>query len=121
MRSSKALHDRMFNGILNAPMRFFDQNSAGRILNRISSDMGLIDEVLPHNIVNAVGNMVNMCGIVILIIIVNPIMIAFLFPAIVLFGLLIKLYVRASLDLTRLEGICEFYAKYGILSTQDIQ
>lgn len=95
-------------------MRFFDQNPAGRILNRISSDMGLIDEVLPPNIVDAVGNMINMGGILILIIIVNPTMITFLSLAIVSFGLIIKLYVRASQDLKRLEGICEFSVKSGI-------
>lgn len=102
-------------------MRFFDQNPAGRILNRISSDMGLIDEVLPPNIVDAVGNMINMCGILILIIIVNPTMITFLSFAIVFFGLIIKLYVRASQDLTRLQGICEFCVKFGELRSQHNQ
>lgn len=95
-------------------MRFFDSNSAGRILNRISSDMGLIDDVLPSNIVDAFGNMTNTCGILILIIIVNPTMIAFLPFAIISFVLLSKLYIRASQDLTRLEGICEFTANFEI-------
>lgn len=47
MRSSQKLHDKMFDGVISAPMRFFDTNPSGRILNRFSKDMGAIDELLP--------------------------------------------------------------------------
>lgn len=48
MRSSIRLHNKMFSDILHATMRFFDTNPSGRILNRFSKDMGVIDEILPR-------------------------------------------------------------------------
>lgn len=53
MISSQKLHDTMFNSVLKAPMRFFDTNPSGRILNRFSKDMGAVDEVLPKVILDA--------------------------------------------------------------------
>ncbi|CAG9833837.1 unnamed protein product [Diabrotica balteata] len=48
MMSSTHLHSSIFHTLLKAPMRFFDTNPSGRILNRFSKDMGAIDEVLPR-------------------------------------------------------------------------
>lgn len=53
MISSQKLHDSMFTSILKAPMRFFDTNPSGRILNRFSKDMGAVDELLPKVILDA--------------------------------------------------------------------
>lgn len=108
MRASKVLHDRMFGAILHAPMRFFDLNPSGRILNRFSKDMGSIDEIMPRVMMDAVQIISVMCGILVVVVIVNPPMIATLSIAILLFGLIIKLYLRPSQDLKRLEGICKF-------------
>ena len=47
MRASVRLHNRVFARMLRAPVAFFDTNPAGRILNRFTKDMGLIDESLP--------------------------------------------------------------------------
>jgi ATP-binding cassette subfamily C (CFTR/MRP) protein 4 len=54
MRASKKLHDRSFLCLLHSPMRFFDLNPTGRILNRFSKDMGAVDELLPKAIIEAV-------------------------------------------------------------------
>lgn len=51
--SSKALHNSMFESIINTTMRFFDTNPSGRILNRFSKDLGSIDEWLPKTILDA--------------------------------------------------------------------
>lgn len=53
MRSSIKLHNLMFSNIMSATMRFFDTNPSGRILNRFSKDMGIVDEILPRMILDS--------------------------------------------------------------------
>lgn len=53
MWSSQELHDSMFMNIIYSPMRFFDTNPSGRILNRFSKDIGATDELLPKAILDA--------------------------------------------------------------------
>lgn len=48
MKSSRNLHNKMFYTLIRTPMRFFDINPSGRILNRFSRDIGAIDEILPR-------------------------------------------------------------------------
>lgn len=47
LSSSTRLHNNMFRVIVKAPMRFYDTNPSGRVLNRFSKDIGAIDERLP--------------------------------------------------------------------------
>lgn len=105
MKASRTLHDRMFAKILAAPMRFFDTNPSGRILNRFSKDMGAIDELLPKAIMDAVQVLLVMIGILVVIAMMNPILLVALLGAIVLFAIVLKLYLRPTQDLKRLEGI----------------
>lgn len=107
MRASKVLHDRMFGAMLTTPMRFFDMNPSGRILNRFSKDMGAIDEIMPRIMLDAVQIILVMCGILITVMIVNPYMIVALLASVILFAAIVKLYMRPSQDLKRLEGICK--------------
>lgn len=48
MRASKNLHNNIFGRLLRAPVAFFDTNPVGRILNRFTKDLGMIDEMLPN-------------------------------------------------------------------------
>lgn len=59
MRASKKLHDKSFFSLLHSPMRFFDLNPTGRILNRFSKDMGAVDELLPKAIIEAAQVCIN--------------------------------------------------------------
>lgn len=54
MRSSINLHNTMFHNLLQSFMRFFDTNPSGRILNRFSKDMGIMDEVIPKAMLEAI-------------------------------------------------------------------
>lgn len=47
MKASVNLHNTIFTRILHAPISHFDQNPSGRILNRFSKDVGIVDENLP--------------------------------------------------------------------------
>ncbi len=48
MSASVNLHNGMFQGIIRAPMNFFEVNPIGRLLNRMTKDVGIIDELLPQ-------------------------------------------------------------------------
>lgn len=53
MMASNNLHAKMFHCLLLAPMKFFNINPSGRILNRFSKDIGAIDEILPRVFLDA--------------------------------------------------------------------
>ncbi|XP_048775785.2 ATP-binding cassette sub-family C member 5-like [Ostrea edulis] len=48
VRAACRLHDRILTNVMKAPMRFFDANPPGRILNRFSKDMDEADVFLPQ-------------------------------------------------------------------------
>lgn len=87
-------------------MRFFDTNPSGRILNRFSKDMGAIDELLPRAMMDCIQIALVMFGILIVIAVVNPVLLAAMLVVAIIDMLILKLYLRPSQDLKRLEGIC---------------
>ncbi|XP_074039396.1 ATP-binding cassette sub-family C member 4 [Leptinotarsa decemlineata] len=104
MNSSKGLHNRMFANVLKAPMRFFDTNPSGRILNRFSKDIGAVDEILPNAMYDVVQVFLVMGGILALNFIVTPWMII---PAVVLGSLFYYLrvvYLSTAQNVKRLEA-----------------
>lgn len=86
-------------------MRFFNTNSAGRILNRFSKDMGSIDELLTSAMIDCLQIGLALIGIIIVVAIVNPwLMIPTVVSAVIFYFLRI-FYVRTSRNIKRLEGI----------------
>ena len=45
-RNSKGMHKNLLGRVIRVPMRFFDVNPTGRILNRFSKDVSNVDEAL---------------------------------------------------------------------------
>lgn len=112
MLSSQKLHDMMFSSVIYSPMRFFDTNPSGRILNRFSKDVGAIDELLPKAVLDAAQILLLMVGSLVLVALVNP---YFLIPVAVLgfvFYLLRIIFLRSSKNIKRLEGMSKYYTKY---------
>lgn len=52
------MHDKSFYTVLHAHMRFFDTNPVGRIVNRFSKDLGMLDDQLPWTLLD----FVQVCG-----------------------------------------------------------
>lgn len=107
MYASRKLHRKMFHALLRTPMRFFDTNPSGRVLNRFSKDMGAIDEFLPRALMEALQIFLVMCGILAMVLVANYYMIV---PIIVFGGLFLKvraLYIATAKDVKHLEGISE--------------
>lgn len=79
----------------------------GRILNRFSNDMGAIDELLPRASLDAVQVFLVMSGILMIVFIVSPWMIAPSVALGLLFYYLRVIYLKSAQDVKRLEGVSE--------------
>lgn len=81
MRASIVMHDKLFRSVMSAPISFFDFNPIGILLNRISRDMGIVDDRLPQNAFDVFEIFTSSLGIVATVIVVDYINIV---PAIAL-------------------------------------
>lgn len=52
LKTSRILFERMTHAILRAPLKWVDTNPSGRILNRFTSDMFMVDRRLPGDLGN---------------------------------------------------------------------
>ncbi|XP_050307150.1 ATP-binding cassette sub-family C member 4-like [Anthonomus grandis grandis] len=107
MKASKNIHKKMFHCLLQAPMRFFDTNPSGRVLNRFSKDMGAIDEVLPRVLMDALTIILVMAGILVNVIISNYYMVIAIILLGIVFMKLRKWYIASAKDIKHLEGIAK--------------
>ena len=105
INSSNHLHNSMLSAVLKAPVLFFDTNPIGRILNRFSRDIGIMDEMLPNDFLDAVQLLLFCVGAVVLPSILNPWIILPAIPLIITFILIGRYYVTTSRDVRRLEGV----------------
>ena len=48
LNSSNKLHNSLFGTVIRVPMRFFEVNSFGRVLNLFVNDVGVMDETIPQ-------------------------------------------------------------------------
>ncbi|CAG5018010.1 unnamed protein product [Parnassius apollo] len=105
MRSSIKLHNVMFSNILAATMRFFDTNPSGRILNRFSKDMGIVDEILPRMFLESMQVVMVMLGILVMVAIVNPYMLLTTAVCGVFMYLWTVIYLGSAQAMKRVEGV----------------
>ncbi|KAG5307336.1 MRP4 protein, partial [Acromyrmex insinuator] len=105
MNSSCNLHNTMFSNLLQARMSFFHTNSSGRILNRFSKDIGIMDELLPKVMLEALQGCCVVCGIMIMEAILIQWMLIFITIVIVLFFFMTKFCLKTIQSVKRLEGV----------------
>ena len=105
LRCSIFLHDKIFRTVLRAPMLFFENTPLGRIMNRFTKDVGVVDLNIPHILVELNMFLVQGLGIIIMTVVVFYWL---AIPCIILFSLAIPLriyYIRTARDLQRLDSI----------------
>ena len=99
------LHDMIFRKVLRAPMTFFENNPLGRILNRFTRDMGIVDILIPRTIVELNLTVFDVLGSVFVCMVVNPwLIIPTIILAVVCYPMR-EYYVRTGRDLHRLDSI----------------
>uniref|UniRef100_A0A146LYI9 Cystic fibrosis transmembrane conductance regulator n=6 Tax=Lygus hesperus TaxID=30085 RepID=A0A146LYI9_LYGHE len=104
MRASMRLHNNMFESITRATMHFFNTNNSGRILNRFSKDLGIIDEMLPQTLIDVLQIGLSLTFIIIMVAVVNPWLLIPTTVCFVFFYFFRHFYLSTSRSVKRLEG-----------------
>ncbi|GIY89244.1 hypothetical protein CEXT_676372 [Caerostris extrusa] len=105
MKASRTLHNKMFRCVLRSPVSFFDSNPVGRILNRFSKDVGVIDETMPLAALDAVIIFCTLFGIICVVAIIEPLLLIPTFIITLAFIFLRRFYLPTARDVKRYEGI----------------
>ncbi|XP_066562799.1 ATP-binding cassette sub-family C member 4 [Amia ocellicauda] len=104
INAAQSLHNRMFQSIIRAPVRFFDVNPIGRILNRFSKDIGHLDSQLPFTFVDFIQTFLQIVGVVAVAVGVIPWVIIPVAPLLIVFIFLRRYFLQTSRDIKRLES-----------------
>ncbi|KAF9940196.1 Multidrug resistance-associated protein 1 [Modicella reniformis] len=115
VRASKVLHESVLARVLRLPMSFFDVTPQGRVLNRFSSDVSDIDEVVPEGFIDVLTSASNMIGVLAILVFATPLLIIVL-PIIGLVYVIIqKYYIKTSSQIKRLQSISKspLYQHFG--------
>lgn len=126
VRISTKLHERMYSGVIRATMYFFNTNSSGRVLNRFSKDLGLVDTQLPTVVLDCLQvNLIevfileqfqffeyyqfflHLIGIVVIVSIVNYWLLVPTFVMLIIFITLRSIFLKSSRNIKRVEAISE--------------
>uniref|UniRef100_A0A3Q2X5M2 Multidrug resistance-associated protein 4 n=1 Tax=Haplochromis burtoni TaxID=8153 RepID=A0A3Q2X5M2_HAPBU len=102
--SAQTLHNNMFNAILRTPIRFFDINPIGRILNRFSKDIGYLDSLLPWTFVDFIQVFLQVIGVIAVAAVIIPWILIPVVPLLVVFLFLRCYFLQTSRDIKRLES-----------------
>ncbi|KAL9047131.1 MAG: hypothetical protein Q9214_000212, partial [Letrouitia sp. 1 TL-2023] len=105
IEASRKLHERMAFAIFRSPMSFFETTPTGRILNRFSSDIYRVDEVLARTFNMLFVNSARALYTLVLIAASTPIFIVLIFPLGVIYFYIQRYYLRTSRELKRLDSI----------------
>ncbi|XP_015127759.1 multidrug resistance-associated protein 4 [Diachasma alloeum] len=105
MNAGKNIHTLMLECLLQAPMKFFDNNPSGRIVNRFSKDTGCIDELLPNALIDSIQVFAVMIGILSQVLIINWWTIFSMAVMGYCYWKIRTLFLATAQDLKRLEGI----------------
>ncbi|KAF2275206.1 multidrug resistance-associated protein 1 [Westerdykella ornata] len=105
IEASRKLHERMAFAIFRSPMSFFETTPAGRILNRFSSDIYKVDEVLARTFNMLFVNSARAFFTLAIISAMAPIFVTLIIPLAALYLYIQRYYLRTSRELKRLDSV----------------
>ncbi|KAM7382140.1 hypothetical protein PAMA_012825 [Pampus argenteus] len=103
--AAKKLHFNLLANKLHTPQSFFDTTPIGRILNRFSKDVYVIDEALPTTVLMFLSTFFISLSTMIVIISTTPIFAVVIAPLAFIYVFVQRFYVATSRQLKRLESV----------------
>lgn len=105
IEASRKLHERMAFAIFRSPMSFFETTPSGRILNRFSSDVYRVDEVLARTFNMLFANSARAVFTMVVIATSTPAFLLLVIPLSYVYLSYQKYYLRTSRELKRLDSV----------------
>jgi ATP-binding cassette subfamily C (CFTR/MRP) protein 1 len=103
--ASVHFHAGMLTSIMRSPMRFFDSTPAGRILNRFSGDIEILDKQLPTTFQSFLQLGTRVASTVIVQAIVFPYTLLATGPILIMYIFLQRFYSHSSREIKRIDNI----------------
>ena len=103
--ASRNIHKRLLDNIMRGPMKFFDTVPTGRILNRFTSDLDTIDQMIPAEILDFTWCFIESIVVILLICVTTPYFIAVIIPLMGVYYCIQRIYIASSRQLKRLYSI----------------
>ncbi|KAA6379024.1 MAG: ABC transporter: Multidrug resistance-associated protein, ATP binding protein, partial [Streblomastix strix] len=114
-RSNWIIHNRLLDTIMKSPSSFFDTTPMGRILNRLTGDLTMVDLNLYTLFSGVLMMIMGFIGQVVIVAIDTPVFLAIGIPAMIVYYIINKFYLRASRNFQRMESISKspIFSLYG--------
>ncbi|KAJ3337822.1 hypothetical protein HDU93_000441 [Gonapodya sp. JEL0774] len=104
IRASLLLHKNMLENIMKSPQSFFDQTPLGRILNRFSKDMEMVDEQIPQTLSGLVFDVLQVIIAISINVWIMPSLIFVVVPVMVGYVYVGAFYLAAAREMQRLDS-----------------
>uniref|UniRef100_A0A8C6L3P9 Cystic fibrosis transmembrane conductance regulator n=2 Tax=Nothobranchius TaxID=28779 RepID=A0A8C6L3P9_NOTFU len=101
---SKRLHEQMLSAVLRAPMSVLNNMKTGRIMNRFTKDMNIIDDMLPFMLFDLIQLTLLVVGCIFTVSIMRPYIFIAAIPLAVIFVVIRKYFLRTGQQLKQLEA-----------------
>ncbi|CAB1338215.1 unnamed protein product, partial [Coregonus sp. 'balchen'] len=105
LRAAKLMHLYMLQRVLRAPQGFFESTPTGRVLNRFSKDVDIIDSHIPDNIDIWMRTFWYTVNVLIVCSALTPLFLLVIVPLMVFYWWVQRFYVATSRQLKRLESV----------------
>jgi ATP-binding cassette subfamily C (CFTR/MRP) protein 1 len=105
LEAGRGAHGELLAGVVRAPLRFFESNPVGRILNRFSRDIETIDAVLPRSLFELIHCLFEVLTIVAMVVVIQPITLLVVGPALAVYSRMLTLFRPTSREVQRLESV----------------
>ncbi|XP_066469734.1 ATP-binding cassette sub-family C member 3 isoform X2 [Tiliqua scincoides] len=105
IKAARVLHAALLENKLHTPQSFYDTTPIGRIINRFSKDIYVIDEVIPPTFLMFLGTLFNSVSTMLVIMASTPLFAVVIIPLAILYFFAQRFYVATSRQLKRLESV----------------
>ncbi|KAJ3161243.1 hypothetical protein HK101_000842 [Irineochytrium annulatum] len=102
--ASQKYHGQLMHSIFYAPLRFFDTTPIGRILNRASKDINLIDKGVMTSFATFLSCMNEALAVLVVVTLITPIFFLAILPIAAVYVFVAMRYLAVSRELKRLES-----------------